>query len=83
MSIIIEILDETTNAFGDKSYVVIKSKTIEVSQIVNTINIQKAKDRLSQIKSTLPPTQKIRVLEYHNDEFGNKNRLPCKILFEG
>ena len=83
MKIIVEILQEKIDDENRKNYEVIKSKTVIISNVKNTTTINEAKDKLLQLKSTLPSNQKIRVLEFHNDEFGDKNRKPCKILFEG
>ncbi len=82
MSIIVEILIQELDALGEIVYKVDKAKIFEISTIKNATTIQQAKDKLLQLKSTLLPNQKIRVLEFHNEEFGDKNRKPCKILFE-
>lgn len=79
--IIVEILEKSIHYTGAIIWTVEKSKTVDMGQISN-VNIQKAKDKLLQLKSSLQTNQKIRILKYHNDEFGDKNRKPCKILFE-
>lgn len=83
MSIIIEILKRNVNALGDVGWIVQKSKTIEINTVINNTTKQRARAKLEELKSTLATDEKIRVLEYHNDDEDNKNRKPCKILFEG
>jgi|APSaa5957512535_1039671.scaffolds.fasta_scaffold534594_1 hypothetical protein len=77
MKIIVEILSK--NEFND--YVLDISKTIEFKTGDKATKISKAKTRLQELKSTLNSNQKIRVLEYHNDD-SDATRTPCKILYE-
>ena len=82
MIIQVEILNKSTNELGNIIYNINKSKTFIVSTEKNSTTIQEAKDKLDELKSSLNMTQKIRVLEYHNDE-SDETRQPCKVLFEG
>ncbi len=75
--ILVEILGKNTEGF----FTVEKSKTVNIGA-VSQQNKQKAIDRLNQLKSTLTVDEKIRVIEYHNDD-PDKTRTACKILFEG
>ena len=43
--------------------------------------IQDAKDKVNDLKILKTPNQKIRIIEYHNDE-SDENRTPCIILEE-
>lgn len=81
MKILVEILKNNKTGIGD-SWIVEKSKTITIDTKINMTTRKRAKDKLLQLKSTLAPDEKIRILEYHNDDFGDKNRKSCKILFE-
>ncbi len=81
MKIIVEILDKVTEN-GEIDWIVNKSKTIEFPDGNKATKISTAKEKLRQLKSTLPDNQKLRVLEYYNDD-PDKGRIPCKILFEG
>ena len=62
-----------------KGYKIVKTQ--EFSTNIDSITIDKAKTRINEIKSTLRQNQKVRILEYHNDE-DSENRKPCKIIQE-
>ena len=80
MKIQVEILNKVIED-GVIDYIVDKSKTIEFNTGTYTTRVTDAKAKLDEVKVTLPDNQKIRVLEYRNDE-PDKTRRPCKILFE-
>ena len=77
--ILVEILKHQPDFNG---WIVIDSKTVEISTTVNPATIQEGKGKLALLKPTLAPDEKIRVLEYHNDEPGDRNRKSCVVLFE-
>jgi len=79
MKILVEILERDSTS---KPYRVIQSKTVIISSIKNNTTIKLAKEKLAQLKLTLKTNQKIRVLEYHNDDKDDKNRKPCIILYD-
>lgn len=81
MKIIVEILNKKTDG-KDITYVVDDKKTVIISSEKSNTTVNEAKGKLEELKGSLLPDQKIRVLEYHNDEFGDKDRQPCKILYE-
>ena len=81
MKIQVEILKRYNDEIGHTYWVVDKSKVIEISTVKNTLTIQHAKDKMGELKLLLSPDQKIRVLEYHNDD-SDVLRQPCKILYE-
>lgn len=74
MKIQLEFLNKVIRE-GKEDYIIDNSKTI----IFPTK--QKAKERLDQLKLTLPANKKVRVIEYRNDE-PDETRSPCKILYE-
>jgi len=78
MKLIIEILLKDER--GD--FILDKSKTVFISNVNNSITLQKALDAMNKLKPTLKTNQKIRVLEYHNDDKDDKNRKPCIILYD-
>ena len=78
--IIIEILDKDTSNGDVVSWIVAKSKTVDIGNVTEK-NKELAKSKLLELKSTLTTNQKIRVLEYHNDD-PDETRQGCKILFE-
>lgn len=82
MKIQIEILNKSTDDFGHIDWIVDKSRIVDISTEKNDTTIQQARTRLTELKSTLSANQKIRVLEYHNDD-SDQTRKPCKILYEG
>lgn len=81
MRILVEILENETTLTGE-GYVVDKLKTIIIGTDNDPSTVRQGRDRLGLLISTLSPTQKIRLLEYHNDEPGDRNRKPCKIIME-
>jgi len=85
MKIQVEILQSHIDPVDKKTVVwrVDKSRTLEISTVKNETTIQQAREKLQELKATLSPNQKIRVLEYHNDDPDSKDRKPCKILYEG
>ncbi len=74
MKIQVEILEKKGMGYAVKT-----TEIMTVGDIATKINT--AKSRLDSLKLTLTVNQKIRVLEYHNDE-PDETRQPCKILFE-
>lgn len=80
MKVLVEILEkvEKDDIVG---YRVIESKTIVISDKINQTTIDRAINRLEQLKPTLGLNEKIRVLEFHNDE-PDETRVSCKVLFE-
>ena len=85
MKILVETLESITKKDVDGndsiSWIVNKSKTIEFIDGDKITKISDATEKLNQLKLTLPANQKLRVLEYNNDE-PDETRTPCKILFE-
>jgi hypothetical protein len=63
------------------SFIVNNSKTIEFKTGTKSKKIQDAKDKVNDLKILKTPNQKIRIIEYHNDE-SDENRTPCIILEE-
>lgn len=84
MKIQVEILRKTP--YLDNSmrffYDIDESQTIVFTVGDKTQQIKDAKEKLLQLKDSLPTGDKIRILEFHNDE-PDETRQPCKILFEG
>lgn len=81
MKILVEILEKVERENID-SWLVLKSKTLDFTELDKKEAFRKAKAKLIQVKDSLSNNQKIRILEYHNDEF-DEVRKPCKILFKG
>lgn len=83
MKIQVEILQKRIDPIDSMTEIwkVDNLKTFIISNIKNSTTIQEAKDKLTELKLTLAADQKIRVLEYHNDDSDN-NRKPCIILHE-
>ena len=81
MKIQVEILYKNIDNQGFESWIVDKSKVIVFTTGTKTQKISNAKSKLLELKKSLPENQKLRVLEYHNDE-SDETRQPCKILFE-
>lgn len=81
MSILIQILHKHIGPEGEISYVVSEDKTIEIGKGNNDNTKNQAMNKLDQIKSTLNIDEKIRVLEYHNDD-SDESRQGCKVLYE-
>jgi len=80
MKVIVEILKKKQRVYGE-AWVVQKSKTVQIDTIINEQVKQRAKTKLQELQSSLSTDEKIRVLEYHNDDSDNV-RTACKILFE-
>jgi len=78
MKILVELLEyKQIMTSGEKDWIIQKSKTVEIT----SKNIIEAKEKFDQLKQTLPENQKLRIIEYHNDE-SDETRKPCKVLFE-
>ena len=81
MKIIIEILKESTDSTGQKNWAVEKSKIVNIGTKKDKKTLGIAKDKLQQLKLELAQDEKIRILEFHNDE-SDEIRTPCKVLYE-
>ena len=80
MQVIVEILEKLYDEFGEVYYCPdnnIKKFEMKIGDKVN--KIKDAKLKLDEIKLKLVNGQKVRVLEYHNDDVTHE---PCKILYE-
>lgn len=75
MKIQVEILEKRGMGYAVKN-----TEIITIGDRATKINTAKLK--LETLKLNIPINQKIRVLEYHNDE-PDETRTACKILFEG
>jgi len=78
--IIVETLDEVPTSFSEKSYKVDETKTQEFG-LPGVENENAGKAVFDARVTRKEPTQKIRMLEYHNDD-PDETRGSCKILFE-
>ena len=76
MKVLVEVLQEKKDEFGESYWETMKSKTVEIKDK----NITKAQTKLQELKSA-NNGKKIRILEYHNDD-PDEVRLPCKVLLE-
>ena len=78
----IECYNGSVNIFrGKDDFILDNAKTIEFTVGSKEKRGSSAKAKLNQLKATLPVNQKLRVLEYRNDE-PDETRGPCKILYE-
>ncbi len=78
--IIVETLDEVITSFPEKSYKVDDAKTQEFG-VPGLENEAAAKVVFDAKVISKESNQKIRILEYHNDD-PDETRQSCKILFE-
>lgn len=78
--IIVEILVKQRSEI--EAYKVDESRTITIDTKIDDSAKQRARTKLEELKANLSPNEKIRVIEYHNDD-ADENRKPCKILYEG
>ena len=81
MIIQVEFLDKMINPEGNEYYILDNSKTIKFTTGTKAKRISNAKAKLDQLKPTLSANQKIRVLEYRNDE-PDETRTACVIIQE-
>ena len=79
LKIIVEVLQKE-NTLSGEIFNVVKSETLDFGE-VKKLNIDSAKQKVSELRSQLSNNYKIRVTEYHNDET-DESRKPCKILYE-
>ena len=82
MKIIVEILEKLYDEFGEVYYCPDNdNEKFEMKTGNKEKKIKDAKLKFNKLKSKLINGQRIRILEYHNDE-SDEIRKPCKVLTE-
>lgn len=82
MKLLVEILKKNTYPDGLIGLELQKERIVDFGTDFTKNNIDRAKAKIQELRTKLSNDYIIRVIEYHNDEDGNKDRKPCNILFE-
>lgn len=82
VKLLVEVLQKTITGLGDVGWIVEKARTLDFGTILTAEEKLRARTKMIELRSQLSSDYKIRVLEFHNDEFGDRNRKGCNILYE-